>query len=105
MDEEELKHKAAQIFINAAQYIRKSGWQVSGMGENGKPRCSMGALASANPDRKWDKNLAELMYESLYMELNGLSLTQFNYKYNNREKVARLYERTAHSLAKMHAPM
>jgi hypothetical protein len=99
MDERELENKAAQIFLKAAEYIRKYGWQVSGMSENGKERCSMGALASANPEKKWDKNLSELMYKTLYKELNGLSLTQFNYKYRDGEKVSQLYERTATSIS------
>jgi translation elongation factor EF-Ts len=98
MNEEELGNKASQIFLKAAEYIRKYGWQVSGMSKNGKARCSMGALASANPEKKWDKSLAELMYGRLYKELSGLSLTQFNYKYQDGEKVAQLFEQTAVSL-------
>lgn len=68
------------------------------MNIDGRPRCSMGALASAYPKRKWDDGLAELMYRSLHKELNGMSLTQFNHRYQNGEAVARLYERTAAQL-------
>jgi hypothetical protein len=98
MSERELKNKAAHIFNDAAGYIRKYGWQVRGMGTYGKPRCSMGALASANREEQWDKSLADLMYKTLYKQLNGLSLTQFNYKYKNGEKVALLFEQTAATL-------
>jgi hypothetical protein len=58
----------------------------------------MGALASAHPKTQWDNGLSRLMYQRLYKELNGISLTQFNYQYNNGEKVAQLYERVAASL-------
>jgi hypothetical protein len=95
---DELRDQASQIFLSAAKYIRVYGWQVNGMGDHGKARCSMGALASANLEKKWDKSLAELMYAALYSELNGLSLTQFNYKYKDGEKVAQLFERTATSM-------
>lgn len=98
MSEVEVKKEAANIFLKAANYIRKYGWQEKGMGEYGKPRCSMGALASANPKPKWDKDMASLMYKALYKELKGMSLTQFNHKYKNGEKVARLYEQVAKSL-------
>jgi hypothetical protein len=84
--------------LNTAEYIRKYGWQVSGMSANGKPWCSMGALKSAYSKPRWDKELAVLMYNTLYEELNGLSLTQFNYKHKNGEKVAKLYEQTATNL-------
>jgi hypothetical protein len=100
MTERELRNKAANIFLNAANYIRKHGWQVSGMSKDGLPRCSMGALASASTEQKWDSKLSDLMYKTLYDELNGLSLTQFNYKHKNGEKVAQLFERTATSLVK-----
>jgi hypothetical protein len=98
MSERELKQRAAQIFLNAAEYIHKYGWQVSGMSKNGKPRCSMGALESAHSKPRWDKELATLMHDTLYKELNGIPLTQFNYKYKNGEKVAQLYEQTAANL-------
>ena len=87
--------QAANIFREAAAYIRKFGWQKEGMGEYGKPRCSMGALDSALPRGEWDETLSSVMYESLYEELDGLSLTQFNSKFQSGEKVARLYERVA----------
>lgn len=63
----------------------------------------MGALASAHREKIWDKKLAELMYEELYEELGGLSLTDFNYLYNDGEKVACLFERVAANLAKSSA--
>lgn len=68
------------------------------MGVNRKPRCSIGALASANPEPKWNKELALLMYNALYKELSGQTLTQFNKSINDGEKVALLFERVAHSL-------
>lgn len=68
------------------------------MSAHGKPRCSMGALASAHPAQKWDEGLSNLMYDSLYKELDGMSLTDFNYKFKSGEKVARLYERVARRL-------
>ena len=89
---------ASKIFMDAAGYIRTYGWQVTGMGEHGKPRCSMGALASAYPKQKWEKGLAELMYHSLNRELGGINLTDFNYKYNSGTKVASLFERIATSI-------
>jgi hypothetical protein len=97
MNDYGVQEQAATIFIKAAQYIREYGWQVEGMSIDGQPRCSMGALASARPGR-WDEDLAELMYSTLYDELNGISLTQFNHKYKSGEKVARLYERVATKL-------
>jgi hypothetical protein len=99
VDKMELDSKAAQIFINAAEYIRNYGWQVSGMSQHRKPRCSMGALKSAYPKLKWEKDLASIMYSTLYKELNGISLTQFNYNHNDGEKVAQLYEKVACSLS------
>lgn len=99
MKSEALEIEASRIFAQAAEYIRKYGWQKRGMGIDGEPRCSMGALASAHPAKKWDENLARLMYDSLYEELKGLSLTRFNYKFESGEKVASLYERTARKLA------
>lgn len=90
--------QAANIFLKAAAYIRRYGWQKEGMGQHGQPRCSMGALASAYPQQRWDKYLASLMYQTLYEELDGLSLTQYNYKFKNGEKVAQLYERVAEKL-------
>jgi hypothetical protein len=89
---------AVDIFLKAAAYIREYGWQRSGMSTDGQPRCSMGALESAYPKENWDEKLSRMMYRTLYDELNGLSLTQFNYKYNDGEKVAKLYERTAAKL-------
>lgn len=90
--------KASAIFLKAAVYIRQYGWQEEGMSCHGQPRCSMGALASAYPVRKWDKNLAALIYEALYKELNGISLTQFNHKVKDGDKVARLFEKVAANL-------
>jgi hypothetical protein len=98
MNQGKLPAQGATIFRSAASYIRTYGWQKDGMGRHGQARCSMGALASAYPERKWDKNLAVLMYRTLYKELNGLSLTQFNYKYEDGEKVAQLFERVATKL-------
>jgi hypothetical protein len=95
MSEGQITAKATVIFLSAAGYIRRYGWQREGMGEEGQARCSMGALASAYPKISWEKSLARLMYETLYRELNGLSLTQFNSKYQDGEKVAKLYERAA----------
>ncbi|MFI5271011.1 MAG: hypothetical protein ACHQT9_03140 [Candidatus Saccharimonadales bacterium] len=98
MSEYDLREQAANIFIDAAQYIRDYGWQVEGMGCDGEPRCSMGALASAYPKLEWNKELSRLMYLSLYKELQGMSLTQFNHRYRDGEKVAELYERVASKL-------
>jgi len=44
------------------------------------------------------------MYEELYETLNGLSLTEFNYKYNDGEKVARLFEDVAAKLCRAPQP-
>lgn len=99
MKETELSSQAAKIFSAAADYIRRYGWQKRGMSSNRNPRCSMGALASAYPVQKWDKKMASLMYKALYKELNGLTLTQFNYKFNDGEKVALLYERVARTIS------
>lgn len=93
-----IRIKAAKIFLAAANYIRQYGWQVSDMGTHGGPRCSMGALASANPEAKWDKKLAALMYRTLYYELQEGTLTEFNKRVNNGESVARLFEQVARSL-------
>lgn len=90
--------KAYLIFKKAASYIRNYGWQVSGMSEHGLPRCSMGALESAHDEKEWDQDLARLMYSRLYEELDGLTLTQFNFKYKNGEKVAQLFDRVANAL-------
>ncbi|HVV25607.1 MAG TPA: hypothetical protein VHC21_01055 [Candidatus Saccharimonadales bacterium] len=87
--------QAANIFLRAATYIRHYGWQIEGMGIDGGQRCSMGALDSAYPKVAWDKKLAAVMYRTLYEELDGLSLTQFNSRHKSGEKVARLFERTA----------
>lgn len=96
--DQSIEKQAASIFIKAANYIRQHGWQVSGMGQDGLPRCSMGALESAYPEPVWDQKLSQTMYDALYKQLNGLSLTEFNYKYRNGDKVARLFEQTASSL-------
>lgn len=93
-----IRIKVAKIFLAAAKYIRQYGWQVSGMGTHGGPRCSMGALASANPEPRWDKELAVLMYRILYQKLKGESLTQFNKRVKNGESVAVLFEQVACSL-------
>ena len=98
MNEDKLRSQAAMVFLRAAAYIRNYGWQVSGMSRDGQPRCSMGALASAHQKLRWDKGMSDLMHKTLYKELNGLSLTQFNYRYKNGEKVARLYEQVAQRL-------
>ena len=92
---EETATQAAKIFERAAKYIRNYGWQVSGMSQHGKARCSMGALASAHPQQAWDEHLSRLMYRELYKELDGISLTKFNYKHRDGEKVAQLFERLA----------
>lgn len=91
--------QAASIFFKAADYIRSYGWQEEGMNEHGKPRCSMGALDSAYPRISWNADLASLMYTALYNELDGLSLTQYNHKYQSGEKVAQLYEKVAEKLS------
>ena len=96
MDKVVLRSQAAAIFKHAAAYIRAYGWQVTGMSRHGLPRCSMGALASAHRDKMWDKELAELMYSQLYEELDGLTLTEFNYRYNDGEKVAQLFDKVAY---------
>jgi hypothetical protein len=98
MEKTKIEEQASVIFLMAASYIREYGWQKTGMNEHGQARCSMGALASAYPKKRWDKNLAQLMYNALYKELNGITLTQFNYSFKNGEKVARLYERVAKKL-------
>jgi hypothetical protein len=98
MSERDFRTKAASVFLGASAYIRKYGWQREGMSRHGKPRCSMGALESSYPRRKWNKKLAETMYKALYKQLGGITLTEFNHKFNNGEKVANLFERTARSL-------
>ncbi|HUB94213.1 MAG TPA: hypothetical protein VMB52_06955 [Verrucomicrobiae bacterium] len=100
MVEEPTRVKAATIFRKAAAYIRKYGWQVEGMSEDGKPRSSMGALASAYPKKTWEKDLSSLMYDSLNSELQGISLTEFDHKVPNGTAVAKLFERTAVHLAR-----
>lgn len=92
--------QAAQIFRNAAAYIRTYGWQVSGMSEHGLPRCSMGALESASNQKRWDPAMAKLMYSTLYDELNGQTLTEFNHRRRNGEAVAQLFDRVASRLSK-----
>ena len=103
MSEKKLISNAAGIFLKAAAYIRQYGWQVEGMGTYGQPRCSMGALASAYQQQRWDKRLSQLMYQTLYKELHGISLTQFNHQYKDGEKVAQLYERVAAKLQQTQA--
>ncbi len=98
MAETKAQTQAARIFLRAAEYIRNYGWQKEGMGEHGQPRCSVGALASSHKYQRWDKSLASSMYGSLCEELNGMSLTQYNTKFNNGEMVACLYERVAEKL-------
>lgn len=90
--------KAARIFLNAAQYIRKYGWQEKGMGYHGKPRCSMGALASAHPDFIWNADISSLMHQTLYDRLGGITLTEFNARATGGEDVAVLFEETARFL-------
>lgn len=92
--------QAAKIFIRAANYIRRYGWQVRGMGSYGQPRCSMGALESAYPEAYWDRNLSGLMYRALREGLAGMTLTEFNETYRDGERVARLYEQIAGSLVR-----
>ncbi len=98
MKKDKVKLQGADIFLKAANYIRKYGWQKQGMGKHKQPRCSMGALASAYPKEKWSKDLSLTMYLALYKELHGMSLTEFNYKFNDGNKVASLYEQVAASL-------
>jgi hypothetical protein len=100
MTEQSARAKAAEIFLSAASYIKSYGWQTEGMSENGKPRCSMGALASAYPKEKWESNISSIMYETLYKELNGISLTEFNHRVNSGIEVSKLFEQTALSLSK-----
>ncbi len=88
--------RAADILLRAAAYIRQYGWQKTGMGLYGQPRCSMGALASAQGG-KWDQDVSSLMYSELREELDGISLTQFNYSHDG-EQVARLFEDIAFRL-------
>jgi hypothetical protein len=89
------KLKAAEIFLNAALYIRNYGWQETGMSSHGKPRCSMGALASAHQTEEWDPEIADLMYKTLYDQLDGINLTEFNARAQSGEDVATLFEQTA----------
>lgn len=91
--------QATQIFLNATVYIRTYGWQRSSMGLHGQPRCSMGALASAHHEQKWDQDVSFLMYEELQRVLDGVSLTQFNYHHDG-EQVAMLFENVALRLQK-----
>lgn len=98
MREENFIEQAATIFRSASKYIRTYGWQVTGMSKDGLPRCSMGALASACKLQNWEPRMAELMYSELYESLHGLTLTEFNYKYKNGEKVAQLFEKVATKL-------
>lgn len=100
MDDINIALQAADIFKKAADYIRYYGWQVTGMGYYGGPRCSMGALASAHPDEVWDGDLSDLMYQMLYGELDGIGLTEFNYKHKDGERVAQLFEQVATKLSR-----
>ena len=100
MKSDQITIQAAKIFFSAADYIRQYGWRTSGMSTHGKPRCSMGALASAYPKSTWDIGLATTMHEALKGQLEGMTLTQFNYKFNDGNTVAQLYERTAAVLMK-----
>jgi len=95
-----LEERAARIFLDAAGYIRQYGWQVSGMAKYGQPRCSMGALASAYRNKRWDRKLSSLMYSVLGKELKGEKLTHFNERVRDGEEVALLFERSANSLMK-----
>lgn len=92
--------QAAQIFLKAASYIKQYGWKRTGMGTHGKPRCSMGALASAYPKFQWDKDLAIFMYSVLQKELGGISLTEFNAQSQNGTEVALLFEKLAKNLCR-----
>lgn len=96
--ERDVALQTADIFEKAASYIRKHGWQVTGMGVHGGPRCSMGALASAHPQRIWNRHLSQYMYAKLSEELDGIGLTEFNYKHRDGEKVAELFENLATKL-------
>lgn len=98
MDNETTLALAANIYLRAATYIRTYGWQVEGMSADGLPRCSMGALASAYPKKEWDSRLSKIMYDTLYKELNGISLTEFNHKFKDGEKVAQLFEHVANKI-------
>lgn len=100
MVEDSTRVKAATIFRRAAAYIRQYGWQKEGLSEDGKPRSSMGALASAYPKDTWEKDLSSLMYDSLNSELHGISLTEYDHKVRNGLAIAKLFERTASSIAK-----
>jgi|SRR5579862_2057579 len=97
MKRQDVHTQATQVFLDAANYIRKYGWQEKGMGQFGKRRCSMGAIASVYP-KKANPALPALMYETLYKELNGLNLTQYNHKFKNGDAVINLFERTALTL-------
>jgi hypothetical protein len=90
--------QATQIFLDAAEYIRSCGWQVEGMGFDGGPRCSMGALESASSGIKMSASLSTVMYTNLYNELDGINLTNFNHLHNDGEKVSELFEAVADKL-------
>lgn len=87
--------QAVTVFTGAAAYIRKYGWQRSGMSTHGKPRCSMGALASSYQHPVWNPELSLLMYDVLYRSLGGITLTQFNAQAKSGEDVALLFEKVA----------
>ncbi len=93
-----VKRQAATIFMDAADYIKRYGWQVEGMGKHSEPRCSMGALASAYPAKKWEPELAQLMYQELQKSLKGMPLTEYNFAYQDPSKVIELFTNTAKAL-------
>ena len=93
-----LSQEAAQIFLDAADYIEKYGWQKTEMSEHGKPRCSMSALTSVQPKVVFDCALSALMFEALYDELGGITLTEFNEQAKNGSEVALLFRKTATKL-------
>lgn len=90
--------QGAEIFFNAASYIEEYGWQISGMSEYGRPRCSMGALASAHREAVWDKDLSELMYDELSRALNGVPLSVFNEHARDSHDVVLLFRKVGRTL-------
>lgn len=98
MNEQKISLEAATIFLKAARYIETYGWQVEGMSCHGKPRCSMGALESATAAKRLDPRLATLMYDTLYDELGGISLTEFNHLHGDGDKVVELFQSVADHL-------
>jgi hypothetical protein len=69
------------------------------MGIYGKPRCSMGTLASAHRKTIWNPKVASLMYHALYRQLNGITLTEFNTRAEKNDVIL-LFEQAAKSLRK-----